>query len=266
MQDARALFNQYSSETPPADFTEELKEQYEFAFYDKEAEFKELQNHVQGLQGLKAEAEAEVARQEEEFKQHLEDAATRGPELAAALYAARAEFERARVNTLFDGDLGALEEAYWNAYHENENARWALYDLRAQEEREKAQYEDLKTVTDDITRKAGEDVTALDAFKTPLDDQIALTATKKTEWEEAKRAAEEAKDTADYPALEQEAEDKKTAYDTEEAKVGPLRDTYNEEVQKSQDAALQRNVDDIANKLWGREADADNNIEAIEGI
>lgn len=42
MQDARALFNQYSSETPPADFTEELKEQYEFAFYDKEAEFKEL--------------------------------------------------------------------------------------------------------------------------------------------------------------------------------------------------------------------------------
>jgi hypothetical protein len=61
-----------------------------------------------------------------------------------------------------------------------------LRELDSQEAREKAA--DIDTVavdTDRTTRLAG-DVTALDAFKGPLDTQIALTATEKESWDTLK--------------------------------------------------------------------------------
>jgi hypothetical protein len=49
----------------------------------------------------------------------------------------------------------------------------------------------MKGVKDSRETKAGEDTTFLATWKTPLDDQITLTATKKADWEAKKTTADE---------------------------------------------------------------------------
>lgn len=71
VRDAKALYEQYASDSPPGDFTQELLEQYEIEFFDKDAEKRELEKFVKSVQGLKEEAEAAVAAQEAQFQEHL---------------------------------------------------------------------------------------------------------------------------------------------------------------------------------------------------
>lgn len=60
--------------------------------------------------------------------------------------------------------------------------------------------------------------------------------------------------------------DQVTAYETKRDAIQGKLDTYNEKVAEKADAREQSVVDDTADILYGREADQDNNIDAIVGL
>lgn len=66
------------------------------------------------------------------------------------------------------------------ASHQYYDLYWQILEYRNQQQRDKAETEDMKAIRDARDEKQNERVEALSQFKTPLDDQKALAASEKT--------------------------------------------------------------------------------------
>lgn len=90
---------------------------------------------------------------------------------------------------------------------------------------------------------------------TPLNGLKTLQEEKKTDKDTA-QAALDAADPADagYADLQSAFDDAKDAFDEAKTNTDNSQATYDEELKKSNDKAMQRANDDLANLLWGIEA------------
>ena len=100
---------------------------------------------------------------------------------------AKANFEEARLYSGTDqqyldqlrDDIMNAERAYWDAQP-------IIYEFRAEQERAKAQSEDMKAVFDARELKEGDATNELIQYKTPLDEAIGNANTEKESWETLK--------------------------------------------------------------------------------
>lgn len=81
--------------------------------------------------------------------------------------------------------IDQLRQTYDEAKMEEENNRWAVFDLSVREQAEKARDEDLQAVKNAREQYKTDQTTALAPFLTPLDDQKALVVTDKATWDAA---------------------------------------------------------------------------------
>lgn len=82
--------------------------------------------------------------------------------------------------------MGPLREAMDDAQHAYHDMYWQILEFRNQQQRDKAESEDMKAVRDDRAEKQGERVNALAQFLNPLNEQKELAQTEKNTLEQLK--------------------------------------------------------------------------------
>lgn len=112
-----------------------------------------------------------------------------------ALFAARAAFEEARLFNEPEDVLQTYRSTFEEASHEYYDLYWQILEYRNQQQREKAETEDMKAVRDDRDEKQEARVDALAQFKTPLDDQKALAEGEKATLNQLKETLTEREGT-----------------------------------------------------------------------
>jgi chromosome segregation ATPase len=189
-EDAKALYEQYNPAAEadrPEDWTEDLAIQYEEAFYDLQAEVKRLEKAVDETQKMKDEVDRVLQEQRDQAQEKFNDINGEWERIKDDYFNAKANFEEARLYSGTDqqyldqlrDDIMNAERAYWDAQP-------IIYEYKAEEQRAKAQSEDMKAVFDARETKEGDAVNELVQYKTPLDAAIGVANTEKASWESLK--------------------------------------------------------------------------------
>lgn len=155
----------------------------------------------------------------------------------------------------------------------------------------------MKAFNDQRETDKAADENDLMAFKTPLDDQIALVKTESDTLKDLKRVEErkqatvdklqkefdettEAPGTAAYDELQTQLNNAKTARDEaksakdaqetkkteEEDKIQALQDTYDEKTREKSEARDEKAINDAHTLLYGDEGDASAGRDPVEGV